>query len=47
MDITEAVNQGPFRPLVDVEVTEVADGYAEGRLDHGERHSSNLQTVVG
>jgi hypothetical protein len=47
MDITEAVNQGPLRQLVDIEVTEAADGYAEGRLDHGGRHSSNPQTVVG
>jgi len=31
---------------VEIEVTEVADGYAEGRLELGEGYSSNPQTVV-
>ncbi|WP_418284488.1 PaaI family thioesterase [Halorubrum sp. DTA46] len=40
-------NRSPFRDLLDIEVTEAADGRAVGCLRFGEKHSSNRQQAIG
>jgi uncharacterized protein (TIGR00369 family) len=46
MGVIEYFNESPFRELVGVEITEAADGHAEGRLPLGEEHSSNDRNLV-
>lgn len=44
--ILDYFNRSPYRDLLDIEVTEAADGYAEGTLDFGEKHSSNRRQAI-
>ena len=46
MEITEYFNSSPFRELLDIEVTEAADGHADGRLDLSAKHSSSPTGMV-
>ena len=46
MDLLEYFNGSPFRRLVGVEITEIDDGYAEGRLPLETRHSSNRRELI-
>ena len=40
-------NRSPFRDLLDIELTEAAEGRAVGCLRFGEKHSSNRQRAIG
>ncbi len=44
--ILDYFNRSPYRDLLDIAVTEAADGYAEGTLDFGEKHSSNRRQAI-
>lgn len=46
MGVREYFNRGPFRELVGIEITEAADGYAEGVLPLEEKHSSNRKNLI-
>lgn len=46
MGVVEYFNEGPFRKLVGIEITEAADGHAEGVLPLGQEHSSNNRQVI-
>ncbi|ESS06139.1 MAG: hypothetical protein A07HB70_01687 [uncultured archaeon A07HB70] len=46
MSILEYFNRSPFRELVGIEVTEAADGHAEGHLELAEEHSSTRADLV-
>ena len=46
MSVLEYFNGSPFRELVGIEITEATDGYAEGRLQLDEKHSSNGKTKI-
>lgn len=46
MGIVEYFNNGPFRQLVGVEITEAEDGYAEALLPLCQEHSSNNRKVI-
>lgn len=46
MEVTEYFNRSPFRELLDIEVTEAADGHAEGRLALSDKHSSSRQGTI-
>ncbi|WP_123621250.1 PaaI family thioesterase [Halorubrum sp. CSM-61] len=45
-DILDYFNRSPYRDLLDIEVTEAADGRAAGRLRFGEKHSSNRRRAI-
>ncbi|PHQ39096.1 hypothetical protein DJ69_07985 [Halorubrum persicum] len=45
-DILDYFNRSPFRDLLDIEVTEAAEGRAVGRLQFGEKHSSNRRQAI-
>ncbi|WP_128905234.1 PaaI family thioesterase [Halorubrum amylolyticum] len=45
-DILDYFNRSPYRDLLDIEVTEAADGRAAGRLRFGEKHSSNRRQAI-
>lgn len=42
----DKLNESPFRQLLGIEITDIGDGYAEGRLLLGEEHSSNNEWLV-
>lgn len=47
MDMRELFNQAPFAELLGIEITEMGDGYAEGRLPYKEDlRSSNFGSVA-
>lgn len=46
MDIREYFNQGPFRELVGIEITEAEEGHAAGELPLSGEHSSNRKNLV-
>ncbi len=47
MDLAALFNETPFMELLGIEVTEIGDGHAEGRLPYGEQlRSSNYGEVV-
>lgn len=46
MGVLEYFNRSPFRELVGIELTEAADGHAEGRLELAEKHSSTRAGLV-
>lgn len=46
MSIREHLNRSPFRELVGIEITEVDDGYAEGRLSLEQKHSSRQGGLI-
>ncbi|PAU84131.1 thioesterase [Halorubrum salipaludis] len=45
-DILDYFNRSPYRDLLDIEVTEAADGRAAGRLRFSEKHSSNRRRAI-
>lgn len=45
-DILDYFNRSPYRDLLDIKVTEAADGRAAGRLRFGEKHSSNRRQAI-
>ncbi|MFB6205428.1 MAG: PaaI family thioesterase [Haloglomus sp.] len=46
MDVESMFERMPFNQEVGIEITHAADGYAEGRIDLEDRHSSNPLTRV-
>lgn len=46
MDSTDPFDHIPFVEELGIEITRAADGYAEGRIDLAERHTSNPRTGV-
>lgn len=46
MDIESMFAYMPYNREVGIEITEAADGYAEGRIELEERHSSSPNTMV-
>ena len=46
MGILEHLNRSPFRQLVGIEITEIEDGYAEGRLELEHKHSSRQGQLI-
>lgn len=46
MSILEHLNRSPFRELVGIEITDVDEGYAEGRLSLEEKHSSRREGLI-
>ncbi|TKX74571.1 PaaI family thioesterase [Halorubrum sp. GN11_10-6_MGM] len=44
--ILEYFNRSPYRTLLEIEVTEAADGRAAGRLRFAEKHSSNRRRPI-
>ena len=47
MSIVDIFNDIPFAKLLGIEVTEAAEGYAEGRLELQDEHSSNPSQLIG
>jgi uncharacterized protein (TIGR00369 family) len=47
MTIVDIFNEIPFAKHLGIEVTEAAEGHAEGTLDLQEEHSSNPATMIG
>ena len=45
-DVLDYFNRSPYRDLLDIEVTEAADGCAAGRLRFDEKHSSNRRQAI-
>jgi uncharacterized protein (TIGR00369 family) len=47
MSIVDIFNDIPFAEHLGIEVTEAAEGYAEGRLELRDEHSSNPSQLIG
>ena len=45
-DVLDYFNRSPYRDLLDIEVTQAADGRAAGQLRFAEKHSSNRRTAI-
>jgi hypothetical protein len=46
MGIIEHLNQSPFRELVGIEITDIEEGRAEGRLPLEQKHSSRRGDLI-
>ena len=46
MSIQEHLNRSPFRELIGIEITDVGEGYAEGRLSLEQKHSSRREELI-
>lgn len=46
MDIIEHLNRSPFRELVGIEITDVGEGRAEGKLSLEGKHSSRRGALI-
>ena len=45
--ILDYFNRSPYRTLLDITITAAGDGAAEGRLEFGDKHSSNRRSRIG